>query len=113
MSEFVFHPQEEAFPFGETVQALKERAADFAGHLVARLGLNDSGDAVVDVSYDIAATNVDAEEAHIVYAEEEKKEEKPPQRPERRPRDPPPTGHNPETCRMVVCTACNRLGHPK
>lgn len=112
MSELVFHPQEEAFPFGETIQALREQAADFAGRLVARLGLNDSGYAGIGGSY-ITVASVDAEKAHIVYAEEEKKEDKPGQRPERRPRDPPPTGHNPETCRMVVCTACNRLGHPK
>lgn len=102
MSEFALNPQEETFSLDETLQALRERVSDFVGRLAARAGF-------ADLENDMA----DAGETHTVYAEgnDEKKEE-PPKRPEPKV-DQRPIGHDPATCTVMVCSACNKLGHPK
>jgi single-stranded DNA-specific DHH superfamily exonuclease len=119
MSEFALHPQEEIFSLDETLQDLRERAADFMGRLAARAGFTDTEDSTVEETTEIATEaaafkmTTSSSESHIVYAEEKKEEAKKTGRPPRPHRSPPAAGHDPATCRMTVCSSCNKLGHPK
>lgn len=118
MSELVLYPQDESVSFGEMLEDLRGRAADFVGRLAARAGFKDIEDNLepMEVVAGLAMfENIEpSNELRTVYAEEEKKDEekKPPQRPQPK-TDTRPISHDPNTCTMVVCTACNRLGHPK
>lgn len=118
MSEFVPYPQDETFSFGEVLEDLRERTIDFVGRLAVRAGFKGTEDSIETGQALAESATLESHEPsnelRIVYAEEDKKEEdkKPPHRPQPK-TDTRPISHDPSTCTVMVCTACNRLGNPK